>query len=70
MEIQGSVNRIEKVLQENGFASPGAQQQKQSWATKNEMALPSTPDVIAETKQKAILMVPIALYHRPYRGAR
>jgi len=60
-EIQGSVNRIEKVLQDKGLAHQGAL----AWQSKvgpqrTKWLSPSTPDVIAETKQKAILMVPIA----------
>ena len=60
-EIQGSVDRIEKVLQETGLRHEGAL----AWQSKvgpqrTKWLTPSTPHVIAETKQKAILMVPIA----------
>ena len=60
-EIQGSVDRIEKVLQANGMKHEGAL----AWQSKvgpqrTKWLTPSTPQVIAETKQKAILMVPIA----------
>ncbi len=60
-EIQGSYERIEKVLQDSGLKHHGAL----AWQSKvgpqrTKWLTPSTPDVIAETKQKAILMVPIA----------
>jgi ferrochelatase len=60
-EIQGSVNRIEKILQDSGLGHEGAL----AWQSKvgpqrTKWLTPSTPQVIAETKQKAILMVPIA----------
>ena len=60
-EIQGSMIRIEKVLKDWGLNHEGAL----AWQSKvgpqrTKWLSPSTPTVIAETKQKAILMVPIA----------
>tara|TARA_A100001011_G_scaffold70425_1_gene72066 strand:+ start:32 stop:835 length:804 start_codon:yes stop_codon:yes gene_type:complete len=60
-EIQSSMNRIEEVLKSWGLNHEGAL----AWQSKvgpqrTEWLTPSTPTVIAETKQKAILMVPIA----------
>lgn len=60
-EIQGSVDRIEFVLKKNGLQHEHAL----SWQSKvgpqrTKWLSPSTPDVIRETKQKAILMIPIA----------
>ncbi len=60
-EIRGSFERIEKVLQSLGLEHEGAL----AWQSKvgpqrTKWLTPSTPDVIAETTQKAILMVPIA----------
>ena len=60
-EIDGSMKRIEKVLKDWGLKHEGAL----AWQSKvgpqrTKWLSPSTPDVIAETKQKAILMVPIA----------
>ena len=61
VEIQGSVDRIEKILQDRGLKHEGAL----AWQSKvgpqrTKWLTPGTPTVIAETKQKAILMVPIA----------
>ena len=60
-EIQCSMQRIEKVLKEWGLNHESAL----AWQSKvgpqrTKWLSPSTPNVIAETKQKAILMVPIA----------
>ena len=60
-EIQNSMNRIEDVLKSKGLQHEGAL----AWQSKvgpqrTKWLTPSTPTVIAETKQKAILMVPIA----------
>jgi ferrochelatase len=60
-EIRGSFERIEKVLQSLGLEHEGAL----AWQSKvgpqrTKWLTPSTPEVIAETTQKAILMVPIA----------
>lgn len=60
-EIQNSMNRIEGVLKSWGLQHEGAL----AWQSKvgpqrTKWLTPSTPAVIAETKQKAILMVPIA----------
>ena len=60
-EIQGSMERIEKILKDWGLSHEGAL----AWQSKvgpqrTKWLTPSTPTVIAETKQKAILMVPIA----------
>ena len=60
-EIQSSMNRIEDVLKSKGLQHEGAL----AWQSKvgpqrTKWLTPSTPTVIAETKQKAILMVPIA----------
>ena len=60
-EIQGSMERIEQVLKSWGLQHEGAL----AWQSKvgpqrTKWLSPSTPTVIAETKQKAILMVPIA----------
>jgi protoporphyrin/coproporphyrin ferrochelatase len=60
-EIQCSMNRIEDVLKSWGLQHEGAL----AWQSKvgpqrTKWLTPSTPTVIAETKQKAILMVPIA----------
>jgi len=61
VEIQGSVDRIESVLKNWGLCHEHALgwqskvgPQRTKWLT------PGTPDVIRETKQKAILMIPIA----------
>ncbi len=61
LEIQGSFERIEQLLKEQGLEHEGAL----AWQSKvgpqrTKWLTPGTPTVIAETKQKAILMVPIA----------
>ena len=55
------MERIEKILKDWGLSHEGAL----AWQSKvgpqrTKWLTPSTPTVIAETKQKAILMVPIA----------
>ena len=60
-EIQGSVDRIEAVLKKNGLRHEHAL----AWQSKvgpqrTKWLTPSTPQIIRETKQKAILMIPIA----------
>lgn len=60
-EIQDSMNRIEQILQNKGLKHEGVL----AWQSKvgpqrTKWLTPSTPTIIAETKQKAILMVPIA----------
>ncbi len=60
-EVQSSMNLIEGVLKSWGLQHEGAL----AWQSKvgpqrTKWLTPSTPTVIAETKQKAILMVPIA----------
>lgn len=60
-EITDSMNRIEKILKDQGLKHEGVL----AWQSKvgpqrTKWLTPSTPTIIAETKQKAILMVPIA----------
>ena len=60
-EITGSYENIEKVLKKEGLKHEGAL----AWQSKvgpqrTKWLTPGTPTVIAETTQKAILMVPIA----------
>jgi ferrochelatase len=60
-EITDSMNRIEKILKVQGLQHEGVL----AWQSKvgpqrTKWLTPSTPTIIAETKQKAILMVPIA----------
>jgi ferrochelatase len=60
-EITNSMDRIEKILVSWGLKHEGVL----AWQSKvgpqrTKWLTPSTPTVIAETKQKAILMVPIA----------
>ena len=61
VEITGSYNRIDKILKDRGMKHKSAL----AWQSKvgpqrTKWLTPGTPDVIRETKQKAILMVPIA----------
>ncbi len=61
LEIQGSVKNIEARLSELGLNhSHALGWQSKVGPKKTKWLSPSTPEVIAQTKQKAILIVPIA----------